>query len=110
MTDKKDASSDEATLQRLQMIEQSAHAQGAQRAAHQAQLNETENALRELLVAKESHRIIGNIMVKVDPAVLSKELEEKRATLVARVASVERQETKLREEMQKLQDSILKGD
>jgi len=108
MTTDKDANSE--TLQRLQIIEQSAHAQGAQRAAHQAQLNETENALRELASAKESHRIIGNIMIKVDPATLTKELEEKRATLQARITSVERQESKLREEMQKLQDSILKGD
>jgi prefoldin beta subunit len=100
---------DTATLQKLQVIEQALHAQTAQRATHQSQLNETENALRELATTTESYRIIGNIMIKTDTAALRKELEEKQSTLQTRIMTVERQEVKLREEMQKLQNSILKG-
>lgn len=107
MTQTKDANSQQESLQKLQVIEQALHAQSAQRNALQSQLLEVENALRELAEAKESWRIIGNIMVKADAAKLSSELGEKQSSLQTRVAGVERQEKKLREEMQKLQSEIL---
>jgi prefoldin beta subunit len=99
----------DSEMQKLQALEQTLHAQLAQRNAHQSQLLEAENALRELETAKESYRIIGNIMVKTDSAKLKSELEEKKSMLQTRIVAVERQEKRLREEMQKLQDSILKG-
>jgi prefoldin beta subunit len=97
------------SLQKLQALEQTLHAQMAQRSAYQSQLLEIENAAKELESAPESYRIIGNIMVKTDSAKLKSELDEKKAALASRIAGVERQEKRLREEMQKLQDSILKG-
>jgi prefoldin beta subunit len=70
-------------------------------------MNEVENATRELAEAKESYRIVGNIMVKAAPEKLKSELEERKATLQARISAIERQEQKLREEMQRLQKEIL---
>jgi prefoldin beta subunit len=106
-TDKDAKSSPQESLQKLQVIEQTLHAQSAQRNALQAQFLEVENATRELAQAKESWRIIGNIMVKSDTANLKTELEEKKESLQTRIAGLERQEKKLREEMQKLQNEIL---
>jgi prefoldin beta subunit len=108
MTTPKDAkTSPQESLQKLQVIEQALHSHSAQRNTLQAQLMEVDNAVRELEQAKESWRIIGNIMVKTDSAKLKTELEEKKDSLQTRIAGVERQEKKLREEMQKLQSEIL---
>ena len=108
MTTTKDAKiSPQESLQKLQVIEQTLHTQSAQRNALQAQIMEVENAVRELADAKESWRIIGNIMVKTESTKLKTELEEKKESLQTRIAGVERQEKKLREEMQKLQNEIL---
>jgi prefoldin beta subunit len=97
------------SLEQLQAIEQAAHAHAAQRASLQQQLLEIENARKELASAPESYRIIGNIMVKADPATLEKELGEKHERIQTRLVSVERQEKRLREEMQQLQAKILEG-
>lgn len=96
-------------MQRMQNVEQSLHAITAQRSAYQAQLLEIENATRELAHAKESYRIISNIMVKQDSAKLKAELEDKKASIQARAGAIEKQEQRLRQEMQNLQESILKG-
>jgi prefoldin beta subunit len=93
----------------MQMVEQALASQTAQRSAYQAQLMEIENAERELAEAKESYRIIGNIMVKADPHKLKSELHDKKATIQARMSSVERQEQKLRAEMEQLQKQLLGG-
>jgi prefoldin beta subunit len=97
------------SMQKLQTLEQTLHAQMAQRNTFQSQLLEIENATKELETAPESYRIIGNIMVKAESAKLKSELDEKKAALQARVAALERQEKRLHEEMQKLQESLLKG-
>jgi len=101
------ANDQQADMQRLQILEQSLHTHGAQRNAYQSQLLEIENASSELANAKESYRIIGNVMVKSDPEKLKAGLDEKKATLQSRLASLEKQEKRLREEMDALQKSIL---
>jgi prefoldin beta subunit len=98
---------DNPELQKLQTIEAQAHAHAAQRAGLQAQLSEVDNALKEMIGASDTYRIIGNIMVKSDAAKLSVELQEKKAVLQTRMASAERQEKRLREEMESLQGKIL---
>lgn len=108
MNDTKDAkSSPQENLQKLQAIEQALHTQTAQHNAYQGQLLELENAMRELSETKESWRIIGNVMVKADPAKLAAEFTEKKTLLQTRIAGFERQEKKLRDEMQKLQTELL---
>ena len=101
------ATDNQADMQRLQILEQSLHTHSAQRNAYQAQLLEMENAIGELASATESFRIIGNVMVKSDPAKLKEEIVEKKSALHARLASIEKQEKRLREEMDALQKSIL---
>jgi prefoldin beta subunit len=97
----------EESMQKMQMLEQAAHAHAVQRQSMQAQLHETEHALAELEGSKEAYRLMGNILVKAEPEKLRAELVEKKSTLHARVNSVEKQEAKLREEMEKLKEQLL---
>lgn len=97
----------QADLQKLQVIEQTLHSYTAQKNSYQQQLAEVENAITELSGTHESYRIIGNIMVKASPEKLKTELDEKKSVLQTRITSVERQEAKLKEEMEKLQKQVL---
>lgn len=98
-----------AVLAQVQAIEQALHAQTAQRMSIQSQLHEMENATSELSKSQESYRIIGNVMVKADTAVFKKELEERVESLRQRVATFERSEERLRAELKKAQESVLRG-
>ena len=97
-------------LQQAQSIEQTLHMQTAQHATFRAQLLELENASKELSSAKDSYRIIGNIMVKTEPLTLKTELDQKLESLQHRIQSIERQEERLRQELKKIQDKVLQGD
>ena len=96
-------------LLQAQNVEQGLHAQAAQRAALQQQLSEVDNALGELENTSEAYRIIGNIMVKTSPEKMKTELSEKKESINARLQSVQRQETRFREQLEALQKEILKG-
>ena len=103
-----DAIDTQEALQQLQALEQSLHAHIAQRNALQAQLHEIETAHKALEKTTEAYRIIGNIMVKADAATLREELSQKKESTMTRIAAVERQEKRLRDEMQGFQDKLLK--
>lgn len=96
-------------LLQAQNVEQGLHAQAAQRATLQQQLSEVDNALGELENTSEAYRIIGNIMVKTSPEKMKTELSEKKESINARLQSVQRQETRFREQLEALQKEILKG-
>jgi len=106
MIEQKDS---QALMQQAQTIEQALHAQTTQRATLQQQLGEADNALEQSASSPEAYRIIGNIMVKTDPTKLRAELEEKKSNLIARIGSVERQEKRLREQLEELQKRVLKS-
>ena len=93
---------------RIEDVEQALHTHAVQVQSYRAMLAEAESALANL--AGDAYRVVGNLMVKADPVALRKELEEKRHSLTTRLAALERQEEKLREELQKLQDAALGGD
>ena len=99
----------QALLQEAQTVEQALHTYTAQRSTLQQQLSETENAISELASAQDAYRIIGNVMVKVAPDKLRAELEEKKQSLTTRIAAVDRQEKRLREQLEGLQQKLLKG-
>jgi prefoldin beta subunit len=102
--------SDDELLQQAQAIEQALHMQTAQRATLQAQAHELENASSELANAKESYRIIGNIMVKADASALKAELDSKRESLQHRITTLERTEQRLRDELKRAQEQVLRGE
>ncbi len=91
----------------LSMLEQNAQQMAAQRQNFQTQLLEVESAIEEISNSKETYKIIGNIMIKTEPAKLKEELEAKKGLLNARVKSIEKQEDLLKEKSKKLQEEIL---
>jgi prefoldin beta subunit len=91
----------------LSMLEQNAQQMAAQRQNFQTQLMEVESAIEEISNSKDTYKIIGNIMIKTEPAKLKEELEAKKALLNARVKAMEKQEDILREKSKKLQEEIL---
>lgn len=72
------------------------------------QLKETKNAIEELgkLEKTEVHKAIGNILIKAPKEEVLKELKEREETLDIRLKTLEKQEAKLREKLNTLQDRI----
>jgi prefoldin beta subunit len=94
-------------INQLSMIEQNVQQFSVQKQQFQAQLVESESAERELTGAKESYKIIGNIMVLRDAESLKKEIIEKKEIINMRIESFEKQEAKLKEKAESLQREVL---
>lgn len=97
----------EEKVQQLQLIEQNIQQLLVQKQSVQSQLVEVESALEELEGSEESWKMIGSIMVKKDPEELKESMQEKKETLELRISSVEKQEDKLREKAQGIQQEVM---
>ncbi len=97
----------EEKINQLQLLEQSLQAFLVQKQQFQAQLVEGECAVKELEGAKESYKIVGNIMVKTDKENLKKELESKKEMLNLRIKTLEKQEEQIKEKSTKLQSEVM---
>jgi len=97
----------EAKLQELQMIEQNINNFSMQKQSFQMELIEAESALSELAKVSSAYRIIGNIMVLSSKEDVEKELSSKKEIVELRLATIEKQETKLKEKAAKLQKDVL---
>ena len=96
-------------IQEIQILEQNLQNLLLQKQAFQIELNETENALSEILKSKEDvFKLISNIIIKADKEKLEKELKQKKELLSLRLNSIEKQETKLSEQMENLRKEIMK--
>jgi len=103
----------EEKIAQLQMMEQNLQQSLMQRQQFTGQLTEIETALKELKTAKDSYKIIGNIMVSSKKEDLEKDLKEKKNMVDIRIKSLEGQEEKMKERAKKLQKEVLgsiKGD
>ncbi|MBW2977364.1 prefoldin subunit beta [Candidatus Woesearchaeota archaeon] len=98
----------EKKLGQLQMIEQNLQGMLVQKQQFQTQLIEIESALKELETAKESYKIIGNIMVSSNKEDLKKDLQGKKERAELRIKTVEKQEKSLREKAGGMQSEIVK--
>lgn len=94
-------------IQQLQLIEQNLNNFLQQRQHFQAQLVETESALKEIETSTETFKIIGNIMVKADNSKIKIELTEKKEKVELRIKSIENQENKMREKADILQKEVM---
>ncbi|MBW2980537.1 prefoldin subunit beta [Candidatus Woesearchaeota archaeon] len=97
----------EQKIAQLQLMEQNLQSFLMQRQQFQSQLIEVESALKELETAKESYKIVGNIMVNTSKDDLKKDLEEKKGILELRIKSLEKQETQIKEKASKTQAEVL---
>jgi len=98
----------EEKIQQIQIMEQSMQQFVGQKQQFQQQSMETGNALSSIEKAKESYKILGNVMVSATKAELKKELTEQKKQLDLRIETLEKQEEKLKSRMKSLQEEIMK--
>jgi len=94
-------------ISRLQMLEQRLQALIMQKQTFQSQILESDNALGEIEGAKETYKIIGNVMVSVKKTDLKKDLASKKEVAELKVKNLEKEEKKLREEAETLQKEVM---
>jgi len=99
----------EKKIEQLQLLEQNLQAFLVQKQQFQAQEIEIDSALGEVKDQKSAYKIIGNIMVAVDPKKLNDELSQKKETLRIRIETLEKQEEKIRGKLKAIQAEVLKN-
>ena len=96
-------------IQQLQILEQNLQNFLLQKQAFQFELNDTENALEEIEKTKdEVYKLIGQILIKSSKAQVEKDLKQKKDILSLRVKAIERQESQLKEEVEKIRKEVIK--
>ena len=95
-------------INQLQNLEQNINSLIAQKQQFQAQNLEVENALQQLKDTEKVFRIIGNIMVASSKEKAKKELNEKKEIIDLRLKTFEKQEEKLRDQANQLQQEVMK--
>ncbi len=98
----------EKKIQELQLTEQRIHTLLMQKQQFQAQLMETETALKEVEKSRESYRIIGNIMVAASSEELKKDLRQKGEVYALRIKTLEKQESGIKDRTKKIQEEVMK--
>ena len=73
----------------------------------QTQVLEIDSALNELEKTDTSYKIIGNIMVKTEKETLKKDLNDKKEMLNLKMKTIEKQEDKIKENVQSTQQDVL---
>ena len=97
-------------IQEIQFLEQNIQNLLLQKQAFQMELSETQSALKEIESSgEEVFKIIGQLMIKTDKAKMKQELENKDKLLSLRIKTIEKQETSLAEQLEKLREEILKA-
>ncbi len=94
-------------MQEIASVEQALHGLTLQKQAILSQIAEIQSAISELS-ADTAYKIIGNLMVKTEPEKMRSQFEKQKETLTTRVKSLEKQEEKLKQELEKAKDKALK--
>lgn len=97
----------EQKLMQLQLLEQSVQNVLLQKQQFSAQLLEMENALKEVQHVENAYKIVGNIMVLTKQNDLVEDLNQKKELVTLRIQSLEKQEKKIREKAQSLQEEVV---
>ena len=92
----------------LQLLEQNMQNLNIQKQNYQTQLLEVESALKEIDGSPSTYKIIGSIMVFSDKNKLKQDLESTKELLDVRLSTIDKQESKFREQATKLQSDVLK--
>ncbi len=95
------------SINKLQMIEQNVQSLLMQKQQFQAQLFEVESALKEIEKTDEAYKIVGNVMIKTDKAVLKKELDAKKEIVDLRIKNIDKQEKQLKDKAETLQKEVM---
>lgn len=96
-------------INQLQTIEQNLQHLLQQRQQFQMQLMEVESAQEEIQKTEKVYKIIGNIMIAAEKSSLDKDLSEKKERVALRMKSIEKQETKLKEQAKTLREEVMQN-
>ena len=91
----------------LQILEQSIQNLLLQKQQFSGQLLEMENAFKEIQRVEHAYKIVGNIMVLAKQSDLVEDITQKKELLTLRIQSLEKQEKKIREKAQQLQEEVM---
>ncbi|MCK9570618.1 prefoldin subunit beta [Candidatus Pacearchaeota archaeon] len=98
---------DNNQIQEMQILEQRLQNSIFQKQAFQMELAETDSAILELEKAgDEVFKIIGQLMVKFEKSKMKDELHDKKKILDLRIKSLEKQESSLNEQVEKLREKF----
>jgi len=97
----------EKKIEQLQLYEQTLQSFLAQRQQFQAQLIETESALKELETTDKAYKLIGNILVSSSKEDLRKELSSKKEVMEIRIRTMEKQESQIKEKASKIRSEVM---
>lgn len=99
----------EQKIMQLQLLEQNINHLSMQRQTFQNNLMEIDNAMKELKDTKEDvYKIVSNVMIKSKKETLIKELEQKKDVVELRIKNLEKQEKKLKEKAEEMQQEVMK--
>lgn len=96
-----------AKINQLQLLQQNLQSILAQKQQIQNQNAELESALSGLKNSEKAYKILGNIMISSSKEELVRELEDKKEIIELRLKNVVRQENKLNESIEKLQEEVM---
>jgi prefoldin beta subunit len=95
-------------ISQLQLFEQKLHGFLSQRQNFQSQLLEIENALSEVSKSEgPMYRITGGIMIKTEKVPIESSLQEREDVLKLRLKNIEKQESSIKEEAEKIQAEVM---
>lgn len=95
-------------VERLQHSEQQLQVMNNQKQQVQSQIHEIDSALEELKKTEHAYKIVGGIMVEGTSKDLTQELSSKKDVLSLRMKTFEQQEEKLKENVKRLQQDVMK--
>jgi prefoldin beta subunit len=97
----------QAKIQELQILERNSQNYSMEKQNFMVELNGINNALDELKIAKgDVFKIVGGLMVKSNPEVLIKELQDKKKLLDLRIKTIEKQESIIEDKTSELKKEI----
>ncbi|WP_456327160.1 prefoldin subunit beta [Archaeoglobus sp.] len=96
-------------IAQLQTVQQQLQMVVSQKLQLENSLKEIENAIREVEKVDEDtpiYKNVGTVLVKTKKDEILKELNEKKETIEVRIRALSRQEEKLKERLQELQNKV----
>lgn len=97
----------EEKIQQLNMIESSLSQIISQKQQFQRQILEIESATNEIKDKEEAYQIVGSLMIKKTKQELEKDLDEKNKLYKMRFDALEKQEIRLKEELETLRKDLV---
>jgi len=95
-------------IQNIQALDQNLQNLLGQKQLFQLEINETENALKEVKKTKNDiFKITGQVMLKTTKQDIEKDLKEKNDVLKLRLKAIEKQETIFREQLERIKSEVM---